>query len=371
MTLSAPFDIFQSQCQSLSDSSDLELNKNDPIYIFGAGNFGRDVAKALLKNKFNLLGFVESTPKLKSIDALPVLALQDIPVSELSAQLLIGIFNRDVPFDELKAYALKIGFEKIFMPWDIYNFLSEDLGWRYWLSKKNALKSQVSNIQMTYGLLSDEESRQTLLGICRFRLGLQDSYASFKHPEKQYFNELTLNRFFGLECSYIDCGAYNGDTFLEAGQSLNLNDAYLFEPDPNNFSQLVSAARSSRLRPVCIPMAVADRYQILSFRGGGEGGTISEEGDVHIAAVSLDQILPKSKVDFIKFDVEGAEIAAINGAEELIKRSRPTLVLSMYHRPNDLWEIPALLAKYCHNYKFYLRQHYHNSFDSVLYAIPQ
>lgn len=371
MSLPTPFDTFKAQCQSLDDSSGLEINKKDPIYIFGAGNFGRDVAKALLRNKFNLLGFIETSPKLKFIDGLPILALQDIPASQLSAQLLIGIYNRDVPFDELKNYASKIGFEKIFMPWDIYNLLSDDLGWRYWLGKKKTLLSQISNIQKTYDLLSDDESKQTLLSICRFRLGFQDSYASFKHPEKQYFNELTLNRFSGLECNYVDCGAYNGDTFLEADQSLSLIGAYLFEPDPNNFSQLVQAAKSSRLRPVCIPMAVSDSYRMLSFSGGGEGGTISEEGDVHIAAVSLDQILPKSTVDFIKFDVEGAEISALNGAEELIKRSRPVLVLSIYHRPHDLWEIPELLAKYCHNYKFYLRQHYHNSFDSVFYAIPQ
>jgi len=365
------FNAFKVLCESLSGNAVRQLSKTKPVYVFGAGSFGRDVAKALKNSNFNLLGFIETNPRQKYIDNLPIFCWSDIPRTDLSAQLLVGIFNRDVPFDELKAYALKAGFNDIFMPWDIYNLFSGQLGWRYWLSKKDVLLGNVSSLQETYDLLSDDESKRTLLNICQFRLGLNDPYSSFKHQEKQYFNELTLASFTGLKCDYIDCGAYNGDTFLDASFCLDLNEAYLFEPDPVNFLELVRVVNSTKLRATCLPMAVSDRYQILSFSGAGEGGAISENGEAHIAAVSLDQMLPKSTVDFIKFDVEGAEVLALTGAQELIKRSRPVLVLSLYHRPNDLWEIPSLVARYCPNYKFYLRQHFNNSFDSVFYAVPQ
>jgi FkbM family methyltransferase len=181
-----------------------------------------------------------------------------------------------------------------------------------------------------------------------------------------------LNKFQNSNsCSYVDCGAYNGDTFIEANDKLPLSSAYLFEPDPTNFKQLVEAVKNSSLTPICFPIAVADHYQILSFSGTGEGGAISLNGSVHIAAASLDELLPNSTVDFIKFDVEGAEAPAVLGARQLIQRSRPVLVLSLYHRPADLWEIPALIAGLCPHYNFYIRQHFNNSFDSVLYAIPQ
>jgi hypothetical protein len=98
-----------------------------------------------------------------------------------------------------------------------------------------------------------------------------------------------------------------------------------------------------------------------------QSGTIVFRSSV----ISLDELMPNSVVDFIKFDVEGAEVPAVMGARQLIQRSRPVLVLSLYHRPADLWEIPALIASLCPNYNFYIRQHFNNSFDSVFYAIPE
>ena len=82
-------------------------------------------------------------------------------------------------------------------------------------------------------------------------------------------------------------------------------------------------------------------------------------------------ITGQEKVDFIKLDVEGAEKKALDGAKQLIVRSRPVLAISLYHQPQDLWELPLFLSTICENYKFYIRQHYANSFDSVLYAVPK
>ena len=368
----ADFLIFEAQCKSLKGVSEAIISGVKSIYIFGAGGFGQSIAKALRIHNFDVVGFIETNPKQKIIDGVPVFSWDDLRAEDLSAQLLIGIFNRDTPFDTLVNIANSAGFKDILMPWDVYSQLSHELGWRYWLSGKEAILDHTNDIRKTFELLSDNESKKTLLSICAFRLGLNDGYASFRHDDEQYFNSLTLNQFANTStCSYVDCGAYNGDTFIEAINNLPLTCAYLFEPDPTNFKQLIETAKKSSLTPICLPLAVSDHYQILSFSGAGEGGAISVDGSVHIAAVSLDELLPNSTVDFIKFDVEGAEVPAVMGARQLIQHSRPVLVLSLYHRPADLWEIPALISSYCPNYKFYIRQHFNNSFDSVLYAIPQ
>jgi hypothetical protein len=86
--------------------------------------------------------------------------------------------------------------------------------------------------------------------------------------------------------------------------------------------------------------------------------------------MALDDLLRGQSTDFIKLDVEGGEIAALKGAADVILRCRPVLAISFYHRPQDLWEIPQLLRTLCPDYQFFLRQHYFNSFDSVLYAVP-
>jgi FkbM family methyltransferase len=368
----ADFLDFEAQCQSLRGNCSPKISQTKPIYIFGAGGFGKSVAKALRENNFEIAGFIETSPKQKMIDGIPVFSWDDLGAVDLSAQLLMGIYNRDIPFDALVNIANSAGFKDILMPWDVYAQFGHELGWRYWLSSKEIILDHTDDIKKTFELLSDEESKKTLLGICAFRLGLNNGYSSFRHEEEQYFNPLTLNRFANSSiCSYVDCGAYNGDTFIEASNKLPLTHAYLFEPDPANFRQLVEMVKKSKFTPICLPLAVSDRYQILTFSGAGEGGAISLDGSVHIAATSLDELMPNAIVEFIKFDVEGAEVPAVMGATQLIKRSRPVLVLSLYHRPKDLWEIPALIASYCPGYKFYIRQHFNNSFDSVLYAIPQ
>jgi hypothetical protein len=104
----------------------------------------------------------------------------------------------------------------------------------------------------------------------------------------------------------------------------------------------------------------------------GKSGTshnISSTGDTTIQCVSLDEVLFGYKPNFIKMDIEGAEHNAILGAKQLICEYKPQLAISVYHRPQDLWQIPMLIKKWDAGYKFYLRVHQYNGFDLVLYAL--
>jgi FkbM family methyltransferase len=169
----------------------------------------------------------------------------------------------------------------------------------------------------------------------------------------------------------VDGGAYNGDTYLELCGMTEVERAYLFEPDTANFAQMIRYISQTGRKVQCLPMGLADSYRILSFNAGsGEGASISETGTAHIAVAALDDVLAGHAVDFIKLDVEGMELKALQGGRKLIQRSRPVLALSLYHLPQDLWELPLALADLFEGYRFHVRQHWFNSFDSVLYGIP-
>ena len=171
---------------------------------------------------------------------------------------------------------------------------------------------------------------------------------------------------------YVDGGAYNGDTYVELASLCNVTGAYLFEPDRENFVKLSKAVAVTPVPALCLPLALSNGYQMLSFNAGnGEAGAITKDGRSHVAAVALDDVLHGHPVDFIKLDVEGAEIQALMGAAKTIARCRPILAISLYHRAQDIWEIPGCLKFLCQDYLFHLRQHWFNSFDSVLYAIPK
>jgi hypothetical protein len=76
-------------------------------------------------------------------------------------------------------------------------------------------------------------------------------------------------------------------------------------------------------------------------------------------------------VDFIKLDVEGAELDVLKGAREVLKRDRPQLAVCIYHKKEDLFRIPLFLSGVLKNYKYRLG-HYSSTFwDTVWYAIPQ
>jgi FkbM family methyltransferase len=358
-------------CTNVAQLESHRLVTDRPIWIFGAGQFGRDVCSALTQEGYLVHGFVESKPRDEKLLGLPVRSWSQLQTDQLTAQLVIGIFNRGMPFDELELLAQSAGFTDIFMPWHLYAQMGASLGWRFWLSSTSVIIDSQAAIERVYRNLADEESRRCLLSICEFRLGQHNAYASFTHSDRQYFNDLTLRPLAGQTNTVVDGGAYNGDTFLELAGKIEVSGAYLFEPDPNNFQELTHAVKMSPIAAVCLPLAISDHYRILSFNAGnGEGGSISEQGKTHIAAVALDELLQGIAVTFLKLDVEGAEIAALHGASELIKRYRPVMAISLYHKPQDLWEIPEYLLQICENYDFYIRQHYFNSFDSVLYAIP-
>jgi hypothetical protein len=120
-----------------------------------------------------------------------------------------------------------------------------------------------------------------------------------------------------------------------------------------------------------MPLALSGEYKILSFSGQGEGSHIdSSGGGVKIAAAALDDVLGGVEINLLKLDVEGAEADALCGAQTIISQSKPVIALSAYHKPQDLWELPNLISSISPDYTFYFRQHYYNSFDIVLYAIP-
>ena len=356
------------------------LDPSRPCWIFGAGNFGRSLASAMQAQGMAVAGFVETTPRTDSALGLPVLNWNALARQAPAAQLALGIFNRDTPYDQLQALAAAAGFGPPLMPWTLYEPLAKALGWRFWLSPRAVLLNGLERIAQAAQRLADAESVRTLYRICAFRLGLDMGYASFRSADRQYFNALTLPALQGRAITYVDCGAYDGDSFGEllAQPGIACAQAFLLEPDPANYARLTQRAAA---QAVCLPLAAAQAHDSLTFQTGqGEACALVNERlhdgggmvGTSVTAVALDELLPGTHVHFIKLDIEGAEAQALRGARQLIGRCRPVLAVSLYHNPQDLWELPELLFTLCgEGYRFHIRQHGFNSFDSVLYAVPR
>lgn len=99
-----------------------------------------------------------------------------------------------------------------------------------------------------------------------------------------------------------------------------------------------------------------------------EPGAISGDS---FSCVTLDDYAGKQTrcVDFIKMDIEGAEIDALTGAQRVIADQKPRLAISAYHKPEHFWEIPLLLRALNPTYTLYFGHHTPISWESVFYAV--
>ena len=74
-------------------------------------------------------------------------------------------------------------------------------------------------------------------------------------------------------------------------------------------------------------------------------------------------------MSFIKLDVEGFELLTLKGAKECIKKYHPRMAIALYHKKEDIIEIPQYIMELSNDYKFYLRIYSNEWFEIVLYAI--
>lgn len=174
----------------------------------------------------------------------------------------------------------------------------------------------------------------------------------------------------------MDLGAYNGDSAREA-MSLHpeLNFILAAEPDRRNFRKLSdwAANGTGNCKIECHQVAVCDTCGEAAFDSSGNrnAGLCTGRADAVVTTATPDALLNGRHVDYVKYDVEGAERAALCGTAETIKQHRPALRVACYHRSEDLFDLPLLLATLCENYDFHLaRTKGFPAWDLDLIAIP-
>ena len=150
---------------------------------------------------------------------------------------------------------------------------------------------------------------------------------------------------------------------------------FALEPDPLNLQHLrdyvFDLDDDTRSRMTILPSAVGANCGKVSFESTGTASSVvNQAGSLLIDCVSLDEILKNVKPTFIKMDIEGAELDALTGASRLIRENAPILAISVYHRPDDLWRIPLMMASLSSRYQYFLRAHNEEGWDLVCYAVP-
>lgn len=191
------------------------------------------------------------------------------------------------------------------------------------------------------------------------------------HEGNQYFPsdimELSAHEVF------VDCGAYNGETVLDfIHKAKQYNYIYSFEPDPWQYVLTKMSLDFARVEHCEVyNSGVYDCEGELKFSRHTTGASrINQEGDIIVPVVKLDTLLygKPERPTFIKMDVEGAELNALEGCRKIIERDHPKLAISVYHDNIHLYEIPYWIKSNFPDYSIYLRQH-SNFTETVCYAV--
>ncbi|MFX0203647.1 MAG: FkbM family methyltransferase [Candidatus Hodarchaeota archaeon] len=117
--------------------------------------------------------------------------------------------------------------------------------------------------------------------------------------------------------------------------------------------------------------------EIVNYYDSGPGTSLEKVYDgplVQVSTVTIDDFVKGEKVgrvDFIKMDIEGSELKALQGAAETIQVFRPKLAISLYHKKEDFVTIPRYLAGLDVQYEFFLDHFTIHGEETVLFASPE
>ena len=355
-----------------------EINGGRPLVIFGAGNLGRRIARELASRAFPLFCFSDNNPVVwgSTIESLPVLSpAEAVERYRNEATFLLAICNPDhagvqTVVDQLRSLGCcsVMSFTALFwrLPDRFLPYYLWDLPSKLLLEKEEVLAA--------HDLFADSGSREQF--VRQVELRCTADFRALPPPElhSQYFPD-GLYRFLDSEV-FVDCGAYDGDTirvFLNKTRG-RFGKIIAFEADPDNFGKLGRCVAqlglpSEKIRTV--RAAVYDRPCKLHFAASGlSSASITSEGGLEVDAVALDGFLRDDRPTLIKMDIEGAELAALNGARKLISAHQPVIAVCVYHQQDHLWRIPLWLKRHMPDARLYLKDHCVDGFELVCYAVP-
>jgi FkbM family methyltransferase len=256
---------------------------------------------------------------------------------------------------------------------------------KYFTYAEYVFSREFDKIETVYNtLLEDECSKRTYRNVIMSHLESDDEYLKAVYVRNQYF-ELPEFNLISTHEVFVDCGAWAGDTleiFINnrCGQFKKI---YAFEPTEKAYQAL--CYRKERLlrenaleeeQIVTVKKAVSSENKSIMFQIDTKSSTSGyvlngkdEKGEV-IEAVSLDNYFEgtEDKPTFIKADIEGAEGELLRGAERIISENKPFIALCIYHRMEDLYELPLKVKQLNQEYKMAVRQHEPGYHETVLYC---
>jgi FkbM family methyltransferase len=348
------------------------LKNAKKIIIYGAGRYGLDALMETRALGVRIDCICDANRELSgiSICGIPVFFTDYLEQFDKDTVIIITPLLASV---QIEKFLSEMGFTNLFIHEPIFTshvalkFYSGNHDEKRQIATRNKKK-----IDLVRSSLVDEHSKAVFNSFMKLWLyGECEDTAKLCTSDGYYPSGIIkLNS----EEVFVDCGAYNGDSILEFVKRTNGDYRMIYAYEADEFSCEIAkrAVVQRNINNVHIKnIGVFNRNTVLHFANdGSEGNRVISEGGTQIRVDSLDNLLEDRPfpVSFIKMDIEGSELEALQGAFEVISKDSPKLAISAYHRFGDIWEIPYYMLTNFPNYSIYIRNE-HTFSDCVCFAV--
>lgn len=332
------------------------------VVLYGAGKYGR-IALCNIRLKYpeiKIKYFIDDDLNKNNevIDGVSVITL-DKAVGILGNDMVIFISNYYVTSIIQKIGKAGIDLSNVFFTNEL---LVEPV-------ESSFIRKNKEDIWNVYNLLEDYESKFIYKTMIESHFTYNFDALNRTCQGEQYFPEDIFK--LHEDEVFIDAGAYIGDTIDAFKKNTNNKFKYIyaFEPHKQLFNGLITKYMGDGNIKLFNKGLYKENGRVPFFERGGSSA-IEMEGKEEIEVCSFDQLtVPDKKVSFIKMDIEGSELNALYGMSETIRIYTPKLAICIYHKFQDMWEIPLFIKQLNPGYKLYIRNYTTYMGEVVLYAV--
>lgn len=211
-------------------------------------------------------------------------------------------------------------------------FFISTIFYRFWLKRTNSSRQYILND--IDGNIAMEVDISKVMGAAFYWIGFHE----FK--EWRY-----LQRFLTPDMVFLDVGANQGEYSLFAAKRLTKGEVIAFEPVDEIFEKLhdnIALNHFTNIKTLKTGLSDAKGilpiYEMQAAGANHEGLATLYQSELRgklIQQINLDTLdnlsseLKLDRIDFIKVDIEGAELSMLKGAKDTIARFRPQVMVEM------------------------------------------
>jgi FkbM family methyltransferase len=347
-------------------------NPSDPrdTVIVGAGRLGQIVAKAVGSA---VVAFADNDAVKHRYAAVPTLSLKEAHERYPDARYVVAIWGGGSThrIKETEAELTRLGVWRIEPVGRVLGQLGRS---HYWLAPPETFTRDTAAMTAGFDLWEDLASRREYSTQLAARLTADPSVLPEPCDGAAYWRPELIR--FSPDDVIVDGGAYDGDSLRAYLSLANIQLLPWFqhwiavEPDTTSYVKLRDSVKDGKLPFTAIHAALGAENGTTHLISTGTVDSRTGDTGTTVPVRAIDNLIQRERLSFIKLDIEGDEMAALNGGWQRIAKDRPTLAISVYHKPCDLWQIPLAIKAHCPDYRFHLRAFGAEGWDLVCIAIP-